>query len=145
MSLGPWDRSTTICLNSVCRLCGGTWLVTSLFSGARVEGSTILSVTDPWLGRRPRFLEGTSCEDVRRVLSGPSRQPTVGREDQSVVQLNAVTIMLLTSIASTFWRALQSPSMFMRRDGKGWRRGEAGRRRSGGGIGILAKVATTPS
>ena len=35
--------------------------------------------------------------------------------------------------------------MFILREGKGWRSGAAGRRRSGGGTGILAKVATTPS
>ena len=35
--------------------------------------------------------------------------------------------------------------MFILREGKGWRSGAAGRRRSGGGMGILAKVATTPS
>ena len=46
--------------------------------------SATKSATDPWLGRRQRFLEGTSCEDERRELFGRSRPPTVGQEDQSV-------------------------------------------------------------
>ena len=48
-------------------------------------------------------------------------------------------------MASTFCRALQSPSRFIWIEGNGWRSGAAGSGRSGGGILTLAKVATTPS
>ena len=48
-------------------------------------------------------------------------------------------------MASTFCRALQSPSRFIWSEGNGWRSGAVGSGRSGGGILTLAKVATTPS
>ena len=72
---------------------------------------------------------------------------THSRPRGSICQLRWKNVLttLCTSMASTFWRALQSPSMFMRKEGKGWRSGASGSSRSGGGMGILAKVATTPS
>merc|ERR1719339_933758 len=74
------------------------------------------------LGRRQRFLEGTSCEGERRELFGQSRQPTVGQEGQSQLHPHSGGHCSLPPGSS---------------EGMG--------KVGGGGMGILAKVATTPS